>query len=78
MSADPSGAHDDARLRADLAGNLADDPLHQRLERDQPGGAAVLVDDERLAHARRRISASRSSAPSVSARSAPRARARRR
>ena len=30
---------------------IADDPLHQRLERDQAGGAAVLVDDDRLADA---------------------------
>ena len=44
-------AHDCARLRAHLARNLADDALHQRLERDQARGAAVLVDDERLAHA---------------------------
>ncbi len=45
------GARDDARPRARRARELADDALHQRLERDEPGGAAVLVDDQRFAHA---------------------------
>ena len=37
---------DDGRLDVVLVGDLADDLLEQVLERDQPGRAAVLVDDD--------------------------------
>ena len=62
-----------------ISPRFADDALHQRFERDQAGGAAVLVDDQRLAHAaaahlgQQIVGAERHRAPS-----APRARARRR
>ena len=51
MSADPSLRLTVRVFAAHLARNLADDALHQRLERDEARRAAVLVDDERLADA---------------------------
>jgi hypothetical protein len=55
---DPEGAVQqvlDVRLVAVvLVGDLADDLLDEVLQRDDPGGAAVLVDDDRdVAGARR-------------------------
>ena len=80
------GAHDASRLRAHLARNLADDPLHQRFERHQARRPAVFVDDQRLARPcaaasrradrRRRalsgtVSTSRASAPALTPPSPP-------